>query len=436
GIRSFSDDPELTGALGDAFIRGLHESGTLTAVKHYPGHGDTLTDSHTNLPVMNSTLDELRQLALVPFATCVDDEGEQTDFVMAAHICFPQIESGTYQSKLDGQEITLPATFSRILITDILRDELGFDGVVITDSMQMKAIADHFTPLDAARLALNAGVDMLLMPVNIRSTADIGEMETYIRQVAELVRKGEIPQERIEEAVLRVLMMKDRYGLLDIRTQEENEPLEERIRQAQEIVGSEAHHAAEWELALQAVTLVKDTEGLLPLSPKSRVILACPDSARFLSLKYALYRLQEDQILPEDADVAVACYEGMSEADATNMAWQSDVVVVVSSVTGWKELGKEDVPSAFIDKLIQAAHGLDRQVIVISSGLPYDVNRFPDADAVLACYSPEGMKELPPETEYGANLPAAIYSLFSGQELSGRLPVEIPALSEYSNLTE
>ena len=122
GLRSFSDDPALTAEMVGAYIQGLDEAGVVSCAKHFPGHGNTTTDSHTGLPVVNSTKDELETMELVPFHQAVD---QNVDMIMSAHICFPEIEKDTYISKLDGSEITLPSTLSDDLIQGILRQELG-----------------------------------------------------------------------------------------------------------------------------------------------------------------------------------------------------------------------------------------------------------------------------------------------------------------------
>ncbi|MBR4776059.1 MAG: hypothetical protein IK007_00445, partial [Lachnospiraceae bacterium] len=191
GVRSFSDDPELVGRMGVAYLKGLTNTGVVTTVKHFPGHGDTATDSHTGLPLVDKSLEELMNNELIPYQTVADSN---VDMIMTAHIVFPQLEKETYISIEDGEEICLPATLSHTIITDILRNDMGYDGVVITDAMVMDAIDKNFEPMDSAKLAINAGVDMILIPKEPKCAEDLDELAEYIEGVVKLVESGEISE--------------------------------------------------------------------------------------------------------------------------------------------------------------------------------------------------------------------------------------------------
>ena len=194
GVRSFSDDAQLVAAHGSAFVQALNKSGVISTLKHFPGHGDTDTDSHTGLPLIDKSAAQLEACELLPFREAAE---EGVDMLMTAHIQFPQIESDTYTSKADGSKISLPATLSDDVIGGIVRKRMGYDGVIITDAMNMDAIQANFDPLDAARLAINAGVDMLLMPVDTVTDEQIKGIWDYISGIEQMVRKGDIPEARL-----------------------------------------------------------------------------------------------------------------------------------------------------------------------------------------------------------------------------------------------
>ena len=177
-------DPQLAASMVGAFIDGLHESSVLSSVKHFPGHGDTTSDTHFGRVVVKKTWAQLLEAELIPFQASFDT----TDFVMIAHINLPNATS-------DG----LPASRSKELITDKLRGELGFKGLVITDSMAMEAITDQFTQEESAVLAVEAGVDVLLMPFDYTTSFDA---------IVAAVESGRIPESRIDESVLRILRAK------------------------------------------------------------------------------------------------------------------------------------------------------------------------------------------------------------------------------------
>lgn len=183
GIRSFSDDADAVAKHGAAFVRALNDTGVISTLKHFPGHGDTDTDSHTGLPMIDKSYNELKANELVPFKACIE-AGSQ--MIMTAHIQYPQIEKTTYKSVLTGEDIYLPATLSKTIITDILRGDMGYDGVVVTDAMNMDAVAKHFDKFDAAKLAIEAGVDILLMPVDTSSTEGINSLDSYISTLTDM----------------------------------------------------------------------------------------------------------------------------------------------------------------------------------------------------------------------------------------------------------
>lgn len=260
GVRSFSDDPEKVAEFGSEFMQGLMSKNIIASLKHFPGHGDTGTDSHTGLPRIEKTYEELKQNELIPFEKCISDGAEM---IMTAHIQYPNIEDETYTSIFDGEKIELPATLSKTMITDILRNDLGYDGVVITDAMEMEAITKHFNKLDAAKLAINAGVDILLIPpVDTYTGEGIDELEKYIEDVAKMVDNGDISIDNVNKAVTRILKLKENHGLLE---EYNNEDLLTKIDTAKQTVGSKANHDKEWEIAKKSITLVKNDNNMLPI---------------------------------------------------------------------------------------------------------------------------------------------------------------------------
>jgi len=183
GKRAFSTDFELAADLVASAVRGYNESNIICSLKHFPGHGNTYEDTHQGTAYINKTFDELRDGEFLPFITGI---AAGADMVMTGHLIVPDIDE-------------LPATLSAILITDILRNELGYSGVVITDALAMNAISRHFDTAFVAITAINAGVDILLLPVNIDET---------ISAITEAVLNGDIHESRIDESIRRILLLK------------------------------------------------------------------------------------------------------------------------------------------------------------------------------------------------------------------------------------
>lgn len=227
GARSFSDDPKVVSEYGMKYVEGLHEAGVTATIKHFPGHGDTDTDSHTGFPVVNKTYDELKSMELIPFQEAINTGA---DMVMTAHIQFPRIEPAPYISVSTGEKVCLPATLSWVFMTDILRNDMGFEGVTVSDALDMSAITDHFKTEDVLRYSINAGVDMLTLP-SVRDNADLDLCKEIIDTAIELAKNGEIRMERIDESVRRILRIKEKYGLLD---QKDFSVTNEMIRAARE----------------------------------------------------------------------------------------------------------------------------------------------------------------------------------------------------------
>ena len=437
GIRSFGDEPQFVAAQGAAFVEGLHEAGALATLKHFPGHGDTDTDSHTGLPIVNKSYDELKAFELIPFQAGID---AGADMIMTAHIVYPQVETGTYTSIETGEEIGLPATLSKTILTDILRRDMGFQGLIVTDAMNMDAVAKHFDILDAAKLAIEAGVDLILRPADTSTPEGMAALEKYIQDVARLADEGKISMEKVDAAVLRVLSFKEKHGML---LPYDAGDVEARVRNAAATVGSAEHHEQEFEIARKAITLVKN-DGVLPLDLSESIVIAVPYASQLMSAQYAVDRLKEEGKLPQVAQIPVYHLGGMTVNEMIGLAQKNKHIITIStsySANGMNPAKTNGSDSVLVDTLITLAHAAGNDVTVISAQLPYDAARYPDADAVLISYGARGMSENPKEkdgsvSQYGPNVPAALYMALSGEAFQGKLPIQIPALDDNCGFTD
>lgn len=192
GDRSFGSNPDIVSKLGIETMKGMQSEKIIPTIKHFPGHGDTSVDSHLELPMVNKTLEELKALELVPFENAIR---EGADMVMTAHILLPKIDS------------RYPATMSKVIITDILREQIGFTGVVITDDMTMQAITNNFDIGDASVQSVKAGSDIIMVAHNYENIVKV------ISALKKAVETGEISENRINESVERILKLKEKYEL-------------------------------------------------------------------------------------------------------------------------------------------------------------------------------------------------------------------------------
>ncbi len=422
GVRSFSDDPRVVSQYGARFIDGLHNNHVMAALKHFPGHGDTDTDSHTGLPLIEKTYDQLKELELIPFTQVASS----ADFVMTAHIQYPNIETGTYTSISTGEEVYLPATLSKTILTDILRKDIGFEGVIVTDAMEMDAIASHFDPMDAARLAINAGANMLLIPVDISSPDDIKELDDYINGIVAGIDSGLISMDCVNDSVYRILKAKSKYGLMNddsLNELQKSELITPDPELARQVVGSKEHHDIEWKIALEAVTSIKN-DNAYPVSDDKKTVILYSNDNQKNSIDFARALLVAEGKVTSPDNIISICAKDASKESLTAAIKGADTVIMLS-VSYSKEASNEDL----VHELIAKTHDNGGKFILLSAHLPYELSSFTDADALIACYNSRGMDMVPTgesnRPKYGANIPAAIYAIFGGNDITGTLPVSI-----------
>ncbi len=431
GIRSFSDDPQTVAEFGCAYLDGLHDAGIIAALKHFPGHGNTATDSHTGFPLINSTYEELKACELIPFRAAID---AGADMVMTAHIQYPQIEKETAVSVSTGEQIFLPATMSRTILTDILRNDMGFDGLIVTDALDMAAITDNFSIEDTVRRTINAGVDLLILPA-VTNTDRFRQLDAYLDTAVALAESGEIDENRINGSVLRILKLKSRYNVLQ---QTDFSVTEEKISAAKGSIGSAKNRETEWQIAESALTLVKNENNAFPVKvkPGERTLILFADScaSRAGSGDLARKLMEEKQALPDGAEIIVMKSTKENGDECVLAALGADHVILVHRVYAAACLDpstEDGFSSAAFDKVIDAMHEKGKTVIVVSCQLPYDAARFTEADAILLTYWGSVMRTLPAEgSAWSANLPAGLLACFGIGEAKGVLPVDIPALDE------
>lgn len=241
-VRSFGGSPKLVHEFGIAYVKGLQDAGVIATVKHFPGHGDTSSDSHVDLPVENFSLTRLKAFELVPFVGTIN---AGVGAIMVGHIALPQIEN----------ESDLPASLSYAIITKLLRNNLGFQGIVITDALSMSAITKHYGPDRAVVMAIRAGADVVLRPINVR---------TALAALRVAVNSGKITIPRLNASVRRLLVAKAWAGL---NVNVDGSPDLDRIDR---LVGTPAALRKSQEIMEHALTLLKDDKDVLPLRLRDR----------------------------------------------------------------------------------------------------------------------------------------------------------------------
>ena len=387
--RAIGEDPAQVSRLAAAFIRGCQANGMLATAKHFPGHGDTDQDSHSLLPTIAADRERLERVELYPYRKVIE-AGVQA--VMVSHLNVPALDGGS----------GLPATVSPAIITGVLRKELGFKGLIVTDAMEMGGITSMFPDNEASLKALQAGIDMVLLPL---------EPEKVIPYLVAAARDGRLPAARIEESVRRILEAKARLGL------PENKLVDVAALPAK--IGTK-EHLKEAERAFEkATTLVKNEGNVLPLDKsagRSIAVLALSSDAG----DYYAGRTFADAVRRRDPKAAVFYADadtGKESLDAAySAAASADVVLcaVFSSLRAWK--GSVGLNPAHLD-LINNLTGGDKPVILTNFGSPYLLRGFPDVDAYLCFYRNTAQSQ-----------EIAVRAIFGEMDVTGRLPVSIPGL--------
>ncbi|MFD7699497.1 glycoside hydrolase family 3 protein [Streptomyces caelestis] len=353
GVRSFGSDPDAVADLVVAEVEGYESSGVASTAKHFPGHGDTVDDSHARLPYIHHTREQWEQLDAPPFRAAV---AAGIDSIMTAHIVVPA---------LDASED--PATLSRPILTGILREELGYDGVVVTDSLGMEGVRTKYGDDRVPVLALKAGVDQLLNPPSL---------DVAWNAVLNAVRDGELTEARLDESILRVLRLKARLGLFD-------DPYVGHAG-VDRTVGTRSHLAAADRIAEHGTTLLVNEGGLLPLSRRRtpRVLVVGADPAS-----------PSGTTGPPTGVLAGALTELGFTATALSTGTAPSAATVAKAVAAARDadavvVGTYNVDATSSQKtLVEQLLATGRPVVAVAIRNPYDVAHLPGVAAYVATYS-------------------------------------------------
>ena len=388
GVRSFGEDPRQVARLAGAQIRGYQDAGVATCIKHFPGHGDTATDSHLAMPTVPYEMERLERIELVPFRSGI---AAGTDCVMTAHIYFPALMGTT----------NLPATLSPAVIRQLLREQLGFQGVIMTDCLEMNAVSETVGVGRGAVLAKQAGNDLMLIS------------HRYDRQLAGLealkaaVQAGAIAPEAIQEAAERILALKQRLGEREQRRSTTPTLAD---------VGSAAHRRLSDQIYARSTTLVRNEHKLLPLhlEPDQRLLLVYTHRDSWTQVEDKGYpeaflvecvrqRHAHTEVIVLSEKTASADYERLYSA-----AREADAILMVT-VNALHDPQQAQVMQEFIK--------LGRPLIGLAPYSPYDLLAFPELATYLVTY------------EYTRPaIAAAVRVLFGESSPQGKLPVSLPGL--------
>lgn len=419
--RSFGEDPAQVSALVSAYIRGARNNGLLTAAKHFPGHGDTATDSHLGLAAVNRTREQINQIDLPPFKAAI---AAGTDAVMVAHITAPALEPDTSRV----------ATNSPAVVTGILKQQLGFKGLVITDAMDMAGLTSVYPeggPAAARHAAIDtvkAGNDMLLL---------FTDLDGAYKGLLSAVRSGEIPEKRIDESVLKILRAKASVGL--------NKSSQIDINKLSTVISSPENLATAQQIADSAITLVRDNGHMLPLRSERRSSstpaygTVQQEGSKFLCIVFTddvrsdngrqlqrelRARVPDARIIFVDPRIAAG---SMAEIQSALSAAENVLAAIYlvpvpgravrkEGATGVNTISVPDATATLLQSILEAKR---EKTIVVSFGSPYFLADFSQIENYVCAYSNAITSEV-----------GAVRALFGEIPFHGRLPVTIPGMAQ------
>ena len=388
--RSFGEHPDSVIKYSREFIKGLHEHGMLTTAKHFPGHGDTETDSHSSLAQIPSDSARLWQIELPPFKNAIESG---VDAIMVAHVNSPE-----YQIHSED-----PATLSKFWIQDVLRSKMKFDGVIITDAMDMGGIVKKYSDSYALIETIKAGSDIIIQNNQMKESIDL---------VEKAIKNGIISEQRINASTLKVLKMKERLGL------HKNKIIS--MDDTHISVGKKSNFDLASEIGNRSITLVKNNDNILPLEPKSNdtfYIVDLYDGANnhnesivTKSLRENGYKVRSFQI--DKSDSLIVANHILDQIP-------SDGLVLLNAYANpveWKEnIFLPSVEADFINRLIKKCS----TVIITSFGSPYLIQDFPEAPVYICAYKGSSVMQK-----------AFLNALMGESDINGILPVTIPGIAK------
>ena len=396
GMRSFGEKPDLVADMTAAAVRGLQDNGSVATLKHFPGHGDTTLDSHRGLPTVTRARADLMRIDLRPFAAGIDAGAK---IVMTSHIIF---------RALDPER---PATLSPVILGDLLRGELGFEGLVVSDSMNMHSMKRNYDPTDAAIQAFQAGVDLMMLAeehYDHDASQYLQNQRGLIRAIIRAVEDKTIPAERVDDAVRRVLRLKQEAGFT-------TEP-----RVGTVTVGDAANRAVEFNVARRAVSVLRDRDGLLPLRPSTPITLVnTTERSAYEVLTQtrgigpnqatAAFDVFAQTLAAKCGDLSIVAAEDFA---ARAILAEGFVVAVTENYT----LPGMDFDQSRQAEIIRSLHqSAGERLVVVALRDPYELADFPEIGAYICAYSFRPCAAQ-----------AAAEVLLGEMEARGRSPVSVP----------
>ncbi len=392
-VRSYGEDPELVSSMSEKFIKGLQEGNVIATAKHFPGHGDTDIDSHNDLPVLNFSKERLDNLELIPFKNAIKNNVMS---VMIAHLSLPALDA----------EANVPASLSKNIVEGLLINELKFNGLIVTDALNMAGVVKHFSVQEVALRCVNAGIDLILMPQG--ETAAIDAIENA-------VNNGSVSEERINFSARKILNAKSWLKL------DENKLTD--ISKVSSIVNSDEAKKISQQIADESITLVKNNNNIIPFTKAdemSCLIVSMNNGNDKANSDFFLSKFSEENKFKSTSFFDLTGDVNNSN-EILNEAYSYDIVIIPVYAKVKIKTGTVGLPQSQLE-LINSLIANGKKVAVVSFGNPYLIQAFPEADSYICAYA---------DAETSIN--SVISSFYGTIKCKGKLPVSISNEFKYGD---
>jgi len=444
-VRSFGQDPQQVAEQGIAMLEAMQAEKVIATLKHFPGHGNTNMDSHTGLPLIDYDFETSQATDLIPFKKAI--ELSQPGMIMTAHIQYPGLDDSQLASST-GEMLIKPATMSEKILRKLLRDDLGFKGVVITDALNMASISRNFNAVFATSQSLLAGADIALMPYKVRMPSDVEGFKYFVRQVAATIQASPQGVPSHKQSLVRINQLSEQFLLAEIK----EESIEQRVKKAKKVLASAAHRDLQKQLAMDSITEIKNLkqQALLPQLGKRIHFIFQDQDQQLLVSSILSDLLASNQTLTVSSsllgDIQKAQLEDFIDASDSLVVFYSakrESAVVQGEVDD-QTLSYQHAKQQEADRLnsivkaLKLAKQKAKTRVILGMQSPYelsDLNQY--SDIILLAYdaaiysemtAPETLvigQEIPTKPS-GVTYEAIIKVLLGRMDARGQLPVTLP----------
>jgi beta-N-acetylhexosaminidase len=429
-VRSFGENPQQVAQLGVAMLEGMQSENIIATLKHFPGHGDTNIDSHTGLPCVEHDKNKAKSVDLYPFHYAI--EHSKVDMIMTAHIQYPALDNSVVVNK-QKQEMLKPATLSKEIITKLLREKMHYQGIVVSDALDMAGISQFFSAQDALIEAFRAGVDIAVMPIKIRNPADIKKFKDFLTEVANIVQGDINFIDNINASIQRIKQLKHKLAVTKLTEQQ----VSDKITQAKSSLKNAQHQQLSQQLAQQSIVEIQNKLPPNCFAMATNVVIIFPEKTQAQALHLCL----ENEVINQSSKSYYLASLAQSNS-LTKKIQESDLVIIASNeqpnavdlggiddltttLTARDEHGYQAKAEQAL-QLLRLAKNHHKKTIFIHLQDPYKISAFKSvADRILACFNGDVFIDLNSGQAKGTVFNALALLITDNILPQGKLPITI-----------